>query len=164
MPSAMDCRHARIHPAVVVAGITLGILLLFSLHFAIPYLLGPLGLVAVVLLDVLIYLWIRRRRLVRKRPWKYSHIVWGPVDRRYVSRAPHQLEAEFAATFLFVAFLLGIYVIGTAIRVESWWIAPDVDLYVFGSIMTSLAFRILLVYRADPLQSESEKFDTTKDH
>lgn len=154
------------HPALVVSGITLGILTLFGIQFAIPYFLGPWGLVVVGVLDLLLFLELRRRRSRRTRPRKSGRIVFGTVDRRYVSHAKRPLEAELVATFAFAVFLVAIYALGVGIRFESLAVSPNLDLYIAGSILTTLAWVILRRWSSTEraLESESEKYDTTEDH
>ena len=164
MPPRPTSSEHRVHPALVVTGITIGILFLFFVQFAIPYLIGPIGLVVVAFLDLSIYLWLRHRRIARKRPRKYSHVIWGPVDRRYAVKRHDALQKEIAATFVFGAFLLGLYMLGVALRVESLWLSTNIDLYLLGSIMTAIALRFSMGYRYAWIVPESEKFDTTEDH
>ncbi len=150
----------------MVGGITLGILVLFGVQFLIPYVLGPWGLIVVLVLDLLLFLVLRPGRARRKPSRSVTRITWGPVDRRYVSHDKHPLETEVAATFLFAAFLVVIYAVGVGIRVDSLVLSPNLLLYLVGSLMTTFAWLVLRLWHGAnrSLESESEKYDTTEDH
>ena len=138
---------------------------MFAVQFLIPYALGLAGLILVGLLDLIIYLALRRRARVRKRPRRYPHVEFGPVDRRYVVRRKKgTAEEEVAAGFLLATFAVLVYVIGFAVRVEYWWVSPDVVLYILGSAMTTAALYIVRMFLTESVPSESDLFDTTEDH
>lgn len=156
----------RIPPALVVGGLTLGILMLFVLQFAAPYYGGLWGLVLIVILDLLIILEVRLRKTTPPRPLKKSRIVWGPVDPRYISHVKHPLELEVALTFVVITAMVGIYVLGTVFQGVS--LGPDFDfnLNTVGVVMILMATWVLrgFLIQSAVLKSESEKYDTTDDH
>ena len=154
----------RTHPALVVGGITIGILSLLFLQFAIPYFVGPFGLVVVGLLDLTIVISVRNRRLARKRSQRLPVIRWGPVDPRYVLHRRNRLGTEMAASAVLALFIAVVYAVGVAVRVEYWWIARDLTLYAVGSILTSIGIWFTFGFEWGRLPSESELFDTTEDH
>lgn len=173
-PKASEDR--RVQPALVVGGITLGILALFGLQFLIPYYMGPWGLVAVGLMDLAIFLELRHRRTVRRRQRKRGRGPPVPGDRRNVDRGRRPLEDEFVVAIAFVVFVIGYVVEGVGLGADAW--SPDMNpiLIVVGTVITIAAYVALRGtgwkyygwgsggwrYGAPP--SESEQYDTTDDH
>ncbi len=155
----------RLRAAGVVGGITLGILLLFLLQFAIPYWIGPAGLVVVGFVDAAIYLEARRRRALRKRARTSNRAVGGPVDRHPVTHTKHPLEDEVVATIALIVFVVGFSMEGAVLQAKPGSLMNFV-LFQVGAVMMTIAAVMWWPYEWRPydLRSESEKYDTTEDH
>ncbi len=152
----------RLRAAVVVIGITLGILLLFFLQFAIPYWIGPVGLVVLGFVDAAIYLEMRRRRARRRRA-RVGHLVpRGRVDPSAVARRRRPLGEEFVATIGLLVFVVGISMWGVSLQGDP---TGNVLLSLIGSVLLTIACGIWWPYqwRFYDWRTESEKYDTTDD-
>ena len=155
--------------ALVVGNITLGIFLLFVLQFAVPYWLGPAGLVVVGLLDAATYLELRRRRAIRLHARAGHRPTGGPVGLRPVAESAHHLKDETVATVALLVFIVGFFIEGLGLRVIDPAYPPATTndiLWLAGSAVVMIALLMLRPYewRRYDLRSESEKFDTTDDH
>ena len=154
---------------LVVTGITLGILLLFVLQFAIPYWMGPAGLIVVGVVDAAIFLGMRHRRTLRQRA-RAGHQAGGPADRRPAIQPKHRVGDEIVVVVALLVFIIGIYVQGLGLRVINPAYLPAVTnavLYWLGYAVVSIAFLLFLgtykwgLYSRTP---DLETYDTTDDH
>lgn len=162
MRSRLEAEHPSGFSVLVLTGFVVAAFVLLLLQIGLPLLLGPGGLLLVVVLDVGLYVSIRRNRIRRTRP--PSRIVWGRVRKEWRVRRRDALETQIAVGFVLGAFLAVVYAVGVAIRIEYWWINPNIPLYIVGSVITFLAFEVMLGLGPDRWQTESERFDTTEDH
>lgn len=162
----------RLVPALVLGGLTLGIFLLFVLQFAIPYLLGPVGLVVVVALDAGIFLALRHRKAVRRRLREREMVAMGLSDRRLAARHRRTINDEIVVAIAFVVFVIGFTLQGVGLGADSWSPQANLGLILMGLAITGIAYMVMISYGwrwefyggAYDLRSESEKFDTTEDH
>ena len=158
----------RVRIALVVSGITVGVLALFGLQFVIPYFLGPLGVLIVVALDAVIYLEFRHRKAMHRRPrmiHRFNPGARGPS----LATGKRPVHDEVLATLGLFALLIGSYLAGTGLRYETVWNGTEVLVYFVGTAITSitLAGLIYMVYPYPTglrMRTESEAFDTTDDH
>ncbi len=151
-------------PALVVGGITLGILGLLFLQFAIPYWMGPAGLVAVGVVDVALYLELRHRRAMRRRVRGGNPPAGGPVERHRLTQTKRPLREESLAAIGVVIFVLGLALEVIALHDGS---DPAMDFVVLpvGEVMLGIAILTWWPYEwILGWKSESENFDTTDDH
>ncbi len=150
----------RLRAGLVVVGFTLGILLLFFLQFAIPYWIGPVGLVVVGLVDAAIYLELRRRRAKRRRARKSKGAVGGTVTPR---RGP--VKDEVVVTIGLIVFVLGFSIEGFALQANAGSLGNFV-LFRVGAATMTIACLMWSPYewRFVDWRTESEKYDTTDDH
>ena len=157
----LESSHPKAFSALLLIALILGAFAFLVLQVGVPLLLGPVGLLIVLGFDLglAIEISVRKRRR-RQRP----RIVFGPIEKGWRVRRRDAFEREIAAGFVLGVFLLVVYAIGLAIRVEFWWINQDVALYVVGTVMTTLALWVWRGIRVGSWLSESEKFDTVKDH
>ncbi len=163
-------RHShRLRIALVVIGITVGILALFALQFLIPYFFGPAGLLIVVGLDLGTYLGVRHRKVRRMDSRNVGRSGRAPADGRSVPHAHGPVQDATLATLALFAFLVGCYLVGTSLRFESAWVSTNLALYFLGTVLTAITLGGLtyMVYpypTALRMRSESEVYDTTEDH
>ncbi len=164
----------RLHRALVVGGITIGILLLLFLQFAIPFWTGPLGLLAVVLLDLAICLELRRLRTLRRR----AHTRFRKGDRVptvLLNQDQGPLKEALAVAVVFVLFVVGLLIEGAGLGTDISSRGAGLGLLVVGIVLTSAAYYVLMLYGWESgigalgfgytdMRTESEKYDTTDDH
>lgn len=150
----------RLRAGLVVSGLTMAILLLFFLQFAVPYWIGPAGLVLVGLVDAAIYLELRRRRVKRRRARTSKRVVLGSATR---NKGP--LKDEFVATVALLVLVVGLSIEGVALQGKPGSLVNFVLLQV-GAAMTFIACLMWWPYewRFYDWRSESDKYDTTDDH
>ncbi len=155
--------------ALVVGGITLGILLLFVLQFVVPYWLGTAGLLVVAFLDAGIYLELRHRRAIRQRA-RARHRSGGSAEgRNPVARNARVVKDETVATVALLVFIVGFFVQGLGLRITNPAYPPSTTndaLWWGGYAVVMIAFLMLSPFKWHryDLRSESEKYDTTYDH
>lgn len=154
--------------ALVVSGITLGILLLLFLQVALPYLMGSVGLLVVGIVDAVLYLELRHRRAERKRARTGNRVPGGPGDRRSVKRP---FPDEIGVAIALVVFVIGLCVEGVALQPDTGSSRANLFVFVLGITITTVGYVILRAYgwrygvwTQYDWTSESEKFDTTEDH
>lgn len=158
----------RLRAAGLVGGLTLGILLLIFLQFALPYWMGLTGLIALGFVDAAIYLEVRHRRAVRNRASRDNRAV-GPPQRLAVTQAKRRFEDETVATVALLLFIVGFFVQGLSLRITNPAYPPATTneiLWWVGFAVVTIALLLLAPYRWRPYDwnSESEKYDTTEDH
>ncbi|HYM41016.1 MAG TPA: hypothetical protein VEY12_12885 [Thermoplasmata archaeon] len=155
----------RLRAALVVTGITLGILVLFFLQFALPYWLGPLGLAVAVFVDAAIYGELRHRHNKRRRARMGIRDLGGPADLHAAFHDRRPPKDEYVVTVAFLVFVVGISMEGVALQANSWS-ATYIILNEVGSALMLIASLIWWPYswRFYDWRSESEKYDTTEDH
>lgn len=163
-----------LHRALVVSGITIGILLLLFLQFAIPYWLGPLGLGVVGLLDLAIYLEARHLRTLRRR----AHTRYRKGDRAgtvLVARDKGPAKEALAVAVLFVLFVVGLWIEGVGLGADTSSRGVSLGALIVGMVLTAAAYSVLMLYGWESgigalgwgysdMRTESEKYDTTDDH
>ncbi len=164
----------RLHRALVVAGITLGILILLFLQFAVPYWIGALGLVLMGLVDVAIYLEIRHLRTVRRR----AHTRFRKGDRvanTFVLNDKAPLKDAYAVAIAFVLFVTGLCVEGVGLGADASSSGSGLVPLGVGILLTTAAYVALVFYGWESgigalgwgysdMRTESEMYDTTEDH
>ncbi len=158
----------RIRAALVVSGITLGILLVFALQFVVPYWLGTAGLLVVGLLDAAIYLELRHRRAIRQRAREGHRPSGSLVGRRPAAKTARLMKDETVATVALVVFILGFFVQGLGLRVINPAYPPTTTndaLWWGGFAVVQVAFLMMWPFRWHryDLRSESEMYHTTDD-
>ncbi len=138
----------------------MAVLLLFFLQFALPYWIGPAGLVLVGLVDAAIFLEFRRRRAKRRRARTSKWAVGGSAIRH---KGP--LKDEFVATVALLVLVVGLSIEGVALQGIHGSLVHFV-LFQVGIALTVVACLMLWPYewRFYDWRSESEKYDTTDDH
>ncbi len=156
-------RPSRLRIGVVVVGGTLAILALAVGQVALPLVFGPWGLVAAILIDLGVFLYLRHRHAVRQTPRRgprYPRVTFGPVDRRYATRQADALEKEVAATALVTVFVVTVFVASFVLYTTT----TDFPIFLAAGIMLLATARIMDGLLFTPLPSESELWDTTDDH
>ena len=153
----------QLRAALVVGGITLGILLLLFSHFALPYWIGPAGLVVVGIVDAVIILVVRHRRSVRRRAHAAPWTVGGPAAHH---AGPNQ--DEFVVTIALLCFVVGLSISGLTLQslLDHPGSAIDFVLFQVGVVVLVIGDILLWPYewRLYDGRTESEKYDTTDDH
>lgn len=168
-------RRRWLHRALVVGGITLGILLLLFLQFAVPYFFGPIGLFVIGLVDATIYLEFRHHRTVRRERRMRGRNVSGPG---YGIKAVHykrHLENDVGVTIALLVFVLGLCIEGVGLGADASSNGTGFVPLLLGTLLTFAAYCTLLYYgwasgigylgwgHVD-MRTESELWDTTDDH
>lgn len=163
-------RHPRAFAALFIAAVGLGFVGLLALQVLVPLVLGPAGLLLIVSFDLSLILAFHHAHRHPARP-RYPHVTFGPVDKRYRARRRDAVESDFVATYAVIVFLLLLYAVGVALRVEYLAVDSDFALYLAGGVITTIADLLLAPYWGQfvpwgywALQSESELFDTVEDH
>src|SRR6266581_4740434 len=157
----LESSHPKAFSALPLIALILGAFAFLVLQVGVPLLLGPVGILIVLCFDLglAIEISVRKRRR-RQRP----RIVFGPIEKGWRVRRRDAFEREIAAGFVLGVLLLVVSASGKKKRVEFWWINQQFALYVVGTAMTTLALWVWRGIRIDSWISESEKFDTVKDH
>ncbi len=152
----------RLRASLFVGGLTLGILFLVFLQFAIPYWIGPAGLVVVVFVDTAIYLELRHRRAVRRR----AHAGKRAVGRSATPRKG-PLKDEYVVTIGLLVFIVGFSIEGIGLQANPQSTTAFV-LFLVGGVITMVAALMWWPYEwkyyYSMWTSESETYDTTDDH
>jgi len=161
MRSRLESSHPKAFSAFLLIALILGAFAFLVLQVGVPLLLGPVGLLIVLGFDLGLAIEIRVRKR-RRRP--HPRVVFRPIEKGWRVRRRDAFDREIAAGFVLGVFLLVVYAIGLAIRVEFWWINQQFALYVVGTAMTTLVLWVWRGIRIDSWISESEKFDTVEDH
>lgn len=164
----------RLHRALVVGGITIGILILLFLQFAIPYWIGPLGLVGVGLLDLAVYLEVRHLRTLRRR----AHTRYRKGDRVatvLITRDQAPAKEALAVAVVFVLFVVGLWIEGVGLGADVSSRGAGLAALLVGMVLSAAAYFLLMLYGWESgigalgwgysdMRTESEKYDTTEDH
>lgn len=164
----------RLHRALVVGGITLGILILLFLQFAVPYWIGALGLVVMGLLDVAIYLEIRHLRTLRRR----AHTPFRKGDRvasTFVLNDKASLKDAYGVAIAFVVFVVGLCVEGVGLGADASSSGTGLVPLGIGILLATAGYATLMLYGWESgigalgwgysdLRTESEMYDTADDH
>lgn len=155
----------QLRAALLVVGITLGILLLFFLQFALPYWMGPTGLVLVGFVDAIVYLVLHHRRAARRRARLAQRMVTHAPMGRDVTRDEAPLRDELVIVIALLVFVVGFSIEGAILQVQMWSLT---DFLVFLGAGAIMVFAALLLWpyewRFYDRRSESDKYDTTDDH
>ncbi len=151
----------RLRAALAVGGITLGILLLFVVQFAIPYWMGLAGLIVVGFLDAAVYLDLRHRRALRRarigvRP------PGGPVESHRLAQIERRRREESFAAVGVIVLVVGFTLAVIALQPNSGPLMGFV-LFPVGEAMLGIAIFMWWPYEWI-LGWQSEGFDTTDDH
>ncbi len=164
-----------LHRALVVGGITLGVLLLLVLQFAVPSFFGPMGLFVIGLVDATIYLEFRHHRTVRRELRMRDRNVSGPEHRIKAVRSKRHVGDEFGVTIALLVFVLGLCLEGVGLGAYSSSNGTGFVPLVLGTLLTVAAYSTLLYYGWASgigclgwgyvdMRTESELWDTTDDH